>query len=292
MPGRVRQSLPLLLAAVIWGFAFVAQRVGMEFVGPFTFNAVRFALGGLSLLPVAFWLRRDHPSQRLRLLLGGGALLGLGLFGGASVQQMGLVFTTAGKAGFITGLYVVLTPLLGLVWGQRTGWNAWLGVLLAVLGLYLLTVEGPLTLSRGDGLVLAGAFFWAIHVQLTGWLVRRLDALWLSVVQFAVCALLSTIAAWQSEPFSLDGLLGATPAILYGGLLSVGVAYTLQVVGQKKAPPTLAAVLLSLETVFAALGGWLILGEVLTERALWGCAAMFAGMLISQLELRFAERSR
>lgn len=283
---RVRSSLPLLLAAVIWGFAFVAQRVGMEFVGPFTFNAVRFALGGLSLLPAAYFLRRAKPAPRPRLLLGGGVLLGLVLFGGASLQQMGLVFTTAGKAGFITGLYVVLTPLLGLLWRQKTSWNAWLGALLAVLGLYLLTVEGPLSIGRGDALVLLGAFFWAGHVQLTGWLVQRLDALWLSVVQFAVCALLSAVVACLGEEVALSGLQQAAAAILYGGLLSVGVAYTLQVVGQKNAPPALAAVLLSLETVFAALGGWWLLGEMLSGRALWGCACMFAGMLVSQVDWR------
>jgi drug/metabolite transporter (DMT)-like permease len=154
---------------------------------------------------------------------------------------MGLVFTTAGKAGFITGLYVVLTPLLGLLWRQKTSWNAWGGAVLAVIGLYLLTVEGPFSIGRGDGLVLLGAFFWAGHVQLTGWLVQRLDALWLSVVQFAICALLSAAVACCSEPISLSGLQFAAPAILYGGLLSVGVAYTLQVVGQKNAPPPVAA---------------------------------------------------
>ncbi|MCX7040359.1 MAG: DMT family transporter [Spirochaetes bacterium] len=302
----------LLLTAAIWGFAFVAQRAGMEHVGPFWFTAVRFALGSLSLLPLVLLRRRSArraagkavqsaagktaavglasagakatSPPRLRVLPAG-LLAGAVLFGGAALQQVGMVWTTAGKAGFITGLYVVLVPLVGLFWGERAGWPRWLAALLAAAGLFFLTVTRSLTLERGDLFVLAGALFWTAHVRLLGWLSPRTDPLALSCVQFAVCALSSAVAAALSEPLALAALLAAGLPILYGGLLSVGVAYTLQVVAQRCAPPAHAAVFLSLETVFAALGGALVLGERLGPRGLLGCALMFAGMICSQLPL-------
>jgi drug/metabolite transporter (DMT)-like permease len=292
-PAVLANDALLLLTAAIWGFAFVAQRAGMEHVGPFWFTAVRFALGSLSLLPLALVRRRAArmsagpeaaaPSQLK--LLPAGLLAGAVLFGGAALQQVGMVWTTAGKAGFITGLYVVLVPLVGLFWGERAGLPRWLAALLAAAGLFLLTVTRSFTLERGDLLVLAGALFWTAHVRLLGWLSPRTDPVALSCVQFAVCALLSGVAAAVSEPLALEALLAAGLPILYGGLLSVGVAYTLQVVAQRRAPPAHAAVLLSLETVFAALGGALVLGERLGPRGLLGCALMFAGMICSHLPL-------
>ncbi len=284
-----KAEILLLLAAIIWGFAFVAQRMGMDHIGPFTYNGVRFLLGALSLAPLLWLGRRTAPlldPGAKRLTLAGSLLAGLILFAGASLQQIGLIYTTAGKAGFITGLYVVIVPLLGLLWGQRTPWGTWLGALLAIFGLYLLTMSDRLALGEGDGLVLIGALFWAGHVLVIGWLAgRRVDPVLLACLQFIVCAVLSLAVALVSEPITLTGLRGATLPILYGGLLSVGVAYTLQVVAQRDAPPTHAAIILSLETVFAALGGWLLLNEVLAERGLLGCGLMFVGMLLSQLAL-------
>jgi drug/metabolite transporter (DMT)-like permease len=282
----LKAELLLLLAAVIWGFAFVAQRVGMEHVGPFTYNGVRFVLGALSLLPL-LWIGRRSVAPvgpgGWRPILGGGLLAGLLLFAGASLQQVGIVYTTAGKAGFITGLYVVIVPVIGLFWGHRTPWSTWAGTALAVAGLYLLTLTDDLTLADGDGLVLLGAFFWAGHVLMIGWLSgRRIEPILLACLQFIVCAVLSLAVAVVSEPITLAGLWGGALPILYGGLLSVGVAYTLQVVAQRDAPPAHAAIILSLETVFAALGGWLLLNEILSGRGLIGCALMFAGMLLSQ----------
>jgi drug/metabolite transporter (DMT)-like permease len=279
----------LLLAALIWGFAFVAQRIGMDHVGPFTYNGVRFLLGALSLTPLLWLGRRSRPLIRPggeRLTWVGSLLAGLILFAGASLQQVGIVHTTAGKAGFITGLYVVVVPLLGLLWGHRTPWGTWIGALLAVAGLYLLTMNDRLTLTEGDGLVLIGAFFWAGHVLVIGWLAgRHIEPVLLACLQFIICGVLSLAVAVASEPITLNGLQGAAWPILYGGLLSVGVAYTLQVVAQRDAPPAHAAIILSLETVFAALGGWLLLNETLAGQGLMGCGLMFAGMLLSQLVL-------
>jgi drug/metabolite transporter (DMT)-like permease len=285
-----RADALLLLTATIWGFAFVAQRVGMAYVGPFTFNGVRFALGSLSLVPLLFALDR-RPSEARHLLppattknlLFSGSLAGLFLFAGASLQQVGLVYTTAGNAGFITGLYVVIVPIMGLALGQRTHAGTWLGAFLAATGLYFLSITADFTIAWGDLLELIGAFFWAAHVLIIGWLSPRMDALKLAITQFAACSLLSLITAAAIETVTWEGLRQAAIPILYGGLASVGVAYTLQVVAQKDAPPAHAAIFLSMEAVFAAFGGWLLLAEGLTSRGVLGCGLMLAGMLLSQL---------
>ena len=289
----------------------MAQRAGMEHIGPITFNAIRFALGALAVLPLV--LARRHAARRnpavaeaaanaapeapaggLRRIrpLPAGLLAGAVLTGGAILQQAGLVSTTAGKAGFVTGLYVVLVPLAGLFWGQRAGWSRWVGVLLATCGLYLLSVTRQFTIERGDLLVLASALFWTGHVLLLAWLSPRTDAMALAFVQYAVCAALSGAILPFVERPSLQAIGAAAVPILYGGLLSVGVAFTLQILGQRRAPPAHAALLLSSEAVFAALGGWWLLGERLGARGLAGCTLMFAGMLCAQLPLLLRLRTR
>jgi drug/metabolite transporter (DMT)-like permease len=280
----------LLLTALIWGSAFVAQRVGMEHVGPFTFNGVRFTLGALVLLPLVVRRRPLVPPERGGIVEGGrwtvlwgGGLAGVVLFIAAALQQVGLVYTTAGKAGFITGLYVIIVPILGLLWGYRPRWGGWVGAGLAVAGLYLLSVTESFTLAPGDFLELVGAFFWAVHVLILGWFAPRVRRVRLACIQFAVCALLSLVTAGLFEPVTAEGLRGAAVPILYGGLLSVGVAYTLQVVAQRHAPPVHAAVILSLEAVFAAVAGWILLDETLGLRGIAGCGLMMAGMLTAQL---------
>ncbi len=281
----------LLLTAIIWGFAFVAQRVGMEYVGPFTFNAIRFALGCLALMPLLIWHRRrtaiiEKPKaspQRVTVLFGG-MIAGLVLFSGASLQQVGLVYTTAGKAGFITGLYVVIVPILGLFWKQQPEIGTWIGAALAAVGLYLLSVTEQFTISFGDLLELAGAFFWAAHMLIIGWLSPKTNPIRLAIVQYAACSLFSAIVAMITETITAQGLYQAAIPILYGGLLSVGIAYTLQIIAQKHAHPAHAAILLSLEAVFAAIGGWMLLGETLSVRGMTGCALMLSGMLLSQLQ--------
>ena len=282
---NLQSDLILLVAATIWGFAFVAQRVGMDYVGPFLFNGVRFALGSLSLLPLLYFRRRDTAAKREQpgMVLVGGCVAGTVLFVGASLQQVGLVYTTAGKAGFITGLYVVIVPVLGSFMRQRIRFGSWVGAVLAAVGLYLLSITERFTISFGDLLEVGGAFFWAIHVLIIGWLSPRVSSIRLSIFQFMVCSLLSLATAFLTEVILLNRLLEASIPILYGGLFSVGIAYTLQVVAQKKAPPSHAAIILSLETVFAALGGWLFLGETLSTRGLIGCALMFSAMIVSQI---------
>ncbi|MFZ2961042.1 MAG: DMT family transporter [Candidatus Ozemobacteraceae bacterium] len=279
-----RANLLLLLTAVIWGFAFVAQRVGMEHVGPFLFNAIRFALGGVFLL-VVLWIQgptkvEANGSYRL---FSGGLIAGCFLFCGASLQQVGIVYTTAGKAGFITGLYVILVPLVGIFMGQRTDRNTWLGAILAAIGLYFLSVTEALTIQRGDFLELVGALFWAAHVHIVGWYAKRTANLPFSIIQFFVCSVFSFCVALGFEQNSFEGIVQATVPILYGGVFSVGVGYTLQVIGQKNAHPSHAAIILSLEAVFAAIGGMMLLSETLTGRSLLGCLLMLSGMIFSQI---------
>jgi drug/metabolite transporter (DMT)-like permease len=278
-------DLLLLLTAAIWGFAFVAQRLGNDYMGPFTFNAIRFTLGAVALLPLLFW-RRKHESKRpempFRKALLPALLTGLALFAGATLQQVGLLGTTAGKAGFITGLYVILVPLVALTWGKRTHWGHWIGAILAVAGLYFLSIGKGFTISSYDLIVLVGAFVWAGHVHLIDRYTGKIGPIRLSILQFAVCGFLSTVVALLTEEFDAAGIAAGIWPILYGGLLSVGLAYTLQVIAQRTADPSHAVIILSLEGAFAALGGWLVLGEALPLRGLLGCALMLAGTLMSQ----------
>ncbi|MGD9947602.1 MAG: DMT family transporter [Desulfobulbus sp.] len=278
-------NLLLLLVALIWGFGFVAQRAGMEHVGPYTFNGIRFMLGGLCLLPLVRGRSGGSilpPEQRIGLGKAG-IMAGSLLFAAATLQQVGLQYTTAGKAGFITGLYVVLVPMIGLLFRQRTNAGTWAGALVAVIGLYLLSVTEDFRIEFGDLLELIGALFWAGHVLILSYLSPRTSPVRLAMVQFYVCGLLSLLTGLFLEPISFQGIADAAVPILYGGVCSVGAGYTLQVVVQRKAHPSHAAILLSLESPFAALGGWLFLGEILSGRALFGCTLMLAGMLLSQL---------
>lgn len=274
-----KTDLLLLLTAAIWGFAFVAQRAGMEFIGPFLFNAVRFALGAVVLLPLILISGKKNRAPRVPLKYG--VLAGLILFAGASLQQVGLVYTTAGNAGFVTGLYVVIVPVLGLFRGQSCGKGTWAGAALAVSGMFLLTTAGSSRMFSGDIIVFAGAIFWAVHIQLISKLMRRYEALSLAAVQFVCCSLLSAVFALLTEKLSLSGIRMAAIPILYGGLVSVGIAYTLQVIAQKRARPAHAAIIMSLEAVFALIGGWIMLSEPVTIQGTAGGALMFTAMILS-----------
>jgi len=284
----VKSEILLLLTAIIWGFAFVAQRAGMEFIGPFAFNGIRFALGSLSLIPLIIYQRNRNHSFALpkskNLALIGGLLGGIVIYLAASLQQLGIVYTTAGSAGFITSLYVIFVPVLGLFRKHKINLSTWVGVIMALAGLYFLSVTKQLTLEQGDGLVFLGAIFWAVHVLIIAEYAPRTNVISLSAIQFGVCAILSFLTALYYETISWYQVQSAAIPILYGGIASVGIAYTLQVVAQKHAPPTHAAIILSLESLFAAIGGWLLLSETMTNRKILGAVLMLAGVILSQLK--------
>jgi drug/metabolite transporter (DMT)-like permease len=276
-----------MLAAVIWGFAFVAQRVGMDYVGPFTFTGVRFAIGTLVLLPFLIARRKrqlihtDEKNSRKKLIFGT-IITGLIISLGISFQQIGLQTTTAGKAGFITGLYVIFVPVAGIFFGHKTSITVWTGVILSAIGLYFLSITDLLRMAPGDFLILLCAITFTGHVLMIAWLSPKMGSLYLAIVPFAICSLVSMGLAFSLETIVWKNILEAAVPILYGGVFSVGIAYTLQVVAQKSAHPAYASIILSLESVFAAIGGWLLLNEHLSLRSLLGCSLMLGGMIIVQ----------
>ena len=285
---EVKSVLMLLLTAAIWGFAFVAQRVGMQYLGAFTFTGIRFVIGSLSLLPVIYFFSKNSDGQKNEKsdikTLKYGTIAGCVLFIAVSFQQVGLIYTTAGKAGFITSLYIVLVPILGIYLKQKTPSTTWIGAIIAAAGLYFLSINESLTIEFGDFLEIIGAFFWAAHILLIDRFVKNVDVIKMTFVQFVACSILSLIAAFIFEDVSLSAISQATVPLLYGGIMSSGVAYTLQALGQKHAKPGPAAIALSMESVFAAIGGILILSETLPIRGYMGCALMLLGMLIAQSE--------
>lgn len=284
---RIRADLVLLVAAVLWGSSFVPGRVAAGQLGSLTYNGARFLLGALVLFPLAY--RRLAELQRLEIW--GGLLAGVLLCCGANLQQSGMVHTTAGKAGFITGLYVVLVPLLiplarkiapsgGLY--SRQGWALWIAILMAFAGLFLLSGSGKLVLSPGDGLEIAGAVFWALHVIAVGVIASRGNALGLAVVQNATCGLISILPGLALETNTAHAWQEVWWAVAYNGIVSAGIAFTLQLAAQRRAPPADAAIVMSLEAVFAAAFGRMLLGETLTRSQLVGCALILAAVLLVQ----------
>jgi drug/metabolite transporter (DMT)-like permease len=284
----LKTDLLMLITAAIWGFAFVAQREGMETMGPFLFSGVRFLIGVVVLLPVIWFLskkpQQNHKAEvSTKKLIFAGTIAGLLLFGAISFQQVGLQYTTAGKSGFITGLYIFFVPLIGLFFGQKTGSGTWLGATIALFGLYLLSIKEDFSIAEGDLLQLICAVFFAAHVLVIGYLAKRMDPLKISLVQYLVCGVISLLIAVVIEVISWDMIVATTIPLLYAGVMSIGIGYTLQVVAQQHAHSSHAAIILSLEGAFAVLGGWLILDEQLPARGLLGCALMLTGMVLSQL---------
>jgi len=270
----IRSDIILLTASIIWGFAFAFQKKGMDFIGPFLFTGLRFILGSLVVLPFLF--RKGEQGGFKESII-----LGFLLFAGVSLQQVGIVYTTAGKAGFITGLYVVFVPVVGYLMGIRTRRLTWIGAGLAIVGLYLLSIRGRFYPEKGDLLVLLGAVFWTFHVIYISKFTKGKDPLKLAFGQFLVCGILGMGVAFVLEDISMSGVFDAGIPLLYAGVLSSGIAYTLQVVGQKRAHPSHAAVILSLESLFAAIGGFLLLHEVMNPKEILGAALMLTGMMIS-----------
>jgi drug/metabolite transporter (DMT)-like permease len=277
----------MLITAMIWGSGFVAQMAGMDHIGPFLYSGLRFALGSLCLLPLVLWRsrREQMPAEPFltRGLLIGGGLMGLALALGINLQQVGLLFTSVTNAGFITGLYVIVVPLLGLLIGHKTGLGTWLGALLAVVGMFLLSVGDNFQVSSGDWLQLIGAFVWGGHVVLVGMFAGRHDVIRLAFLQFVTCSVVSLLLALCFETWQWEAILAAGPAVIYGGVIAVGIGYTLQVIAQKDAIASHAAIIFSLEAVFAAIAGAWLLNESLTLRGYIGCALMLFGMLAAQL---------
>ena len=285
---KLKSNFLLLMTAMIWGFAFVAQRVGADHVGAMTFNGVRFALGALSLTPIVFFsLRRtpmDKTCKKMTVLasLAGGAAL----FVASLLQQWGVEMTqSAGKAGFITSLYTVLVPVIGFLFLRRkTGLFTWLGAFLAVGGLYLLSMTGDEKAGVGDLVLILGAIVWALHILIIDYFNgKQINAIAFAMGQFAVCSVFNLVGAVLFEEIALAGITAAAVPILYGGLMSVGVAYTLQIFGQRGADPTAASVILSTESMFSALGGILILHESMSVGGAIGCVLIFTGVVLAQL---------
>ena len=321
MKHKSTNNILLALTALIWGSAFVAQSVGMDYLGPFTFNSIRSAMGGLVLLPVLFILKgrgrksrqpesaAGEPSAYVssmggpsagdssmgessvgessvgdrKTLVTGGILCGIALAVASSLQQIGIVYTSAGKAGVITALYILIVPIIRLFLGRRAGRKVWIGVALAMAGMYFLCITDGFSISKGDFLVFLCAVIFSVHILVIDHFAPKVDGVALSCIQFLVCGILCAVPMLALERPQVDEIQAAWMPLAYAGVLSCGVAYTLQVIAQKNTDPTVASLLLSLESVFSVLTGWVILGERLSGRELFGCALVFAAVLLAQL---------
>lgn len=289
-----RQSVLLFLTAVIWGVAFVAQKDGMDYVGPFTYNGVRSILGGLVLLPCILLLdkvrggaeEKGSKIQERKELVLGGLCCGLILFAASSLQQLGLQYTSVGKAGFITAMYILLVPIMGIFIHRKVGIKVWVGVAFAVCGLYLLCMSNGLRLERGDTLVLVCALIFSLHILVIDYFSPKVDGVRMSCIQFWVCGILSVICSFLLETPEFHSILAAWKPVCYGGIMSCGVAYTLQIVGQKGMNPTVASLILSMESVVSVIAGFLIRHEELSRRQLMGCCFMFVAIVMAQLPER------
>lgn len=288
----LKNSLLLLLTAAIWGVAFVAQSVGMDYVGAFTFNSIRSLIGSLVLIPVILVLNRQKPAsahtdlqkkENRRTLITGGICCGICLCLASNFQQFGIKYTTVGKAGFITACYIVIVPVLGLFLKQKCGPFVWAAVAMAVIGLYLLCIKDGFSIGTGDILVMICALLFSIHILVIDHFSPMVDGVKMSCIQFLVCGILSGIPALLLESPRFSSILAAWQPILYAGVFSCGVAYTLQIVGQKNMNPTVASLILSLESCISVLAGWLILKQQLSLREFAGCVVMFAAIILAQL---------
>lgn len=296
---KIRSAALLLLAAFIWGVAFVAQSVGMDYVEPFTFNGSRFLIGGLVLTPLMLIRKKKYEQEEnflkmtleeqkknRRILWKGGISCGSVLCIAASLQQAGMLYTSVGKAGFITALYIVLVPIWGIFMKKKVSPSVWSGVVLAIAGFYFLCITESFSMNYGDILLFLGALCFSFHILIIDHYAPKADGVALSCIQFWVSGILCTGIAIITEPPDINALFQAAVPILYAGILSCGVAYTLQIVGQKHLKPTIASLILSMESVISVLAGWAILGEALTKRQLLGCALVFAAVVLAQVPIK------
>lgn len=289
---QIKGSLLLFLAAIIWGVAFVAQSVGMDYVGPFTFNCVRTLIGGLVLIPCIAILNRGKVkkktdfTEKKRLLLGG-ICCGVALTTGSTLQQFGIMYTTVGKAGFITAFYIIIVPILGLFLGKKCGVSVWISVVIALAGLYFLCITDGFSIGKGDIYVFLGAIAFSIHILVIDHFTQFNDGVKMSCIQFFVCGILCFVPMMLFEHPEISMILLAWKPILYAGVMSCGVAYTLQIVGQKNMNPTVASLILSLESVTSVIAGFLVLHQNLSYRELIGCGLMFVAIVLAQLPQKF-----
>ena len=283
MKKNIKGSIMLLLTAIIWGFAFVAQSVGINSTGPFAFNGIRNIIGGLVLIPVILIINKGHLKQVLtRDAVIGGLCCGACLFVASTFQQWGIVLSTVGKASFITALYVVIVPIMGVFIGKKVSIRVWIGVALSLAGLYLLCMTDSFTIGAGDIYLLICAACFSIHILVIDYFSPKADGVVISCIQFFVAGILCLIVMAFTENTTWEKIYAGRYAILYAGVLSCGVAYTLQVVYQKDVEPTAASLILCLESVFGAIGGWLLLGQKLSAREIAGCALMFLAIVLAQ----------
>lgn len=285
----------LFLTALIWGVAFVAQSVAMDYIGPYTFNAARSLLGGIVLVPCVFLfgqkkktVKDEDPSKGTAVdrpgdMITGGLLCGIMLFLSTTLQQVGIQYTTVAKAGFITALYIILVPILGIFLKKRVSFQIWISVVIAIIGLYLLCMKGSFHLGQGDFLMLVCSLCFALHILVIDHFTDKVSGVKLSCIQFFVCGLLSCILMFLFEKPAVSDILSAWLPIVYAGVFSSGVAYTLQIIGQKGTDPTIASLILSLESVVSVLAGWIILGQSLTPREILGCLLMFGAIILAQV---------
>lgn len=288
---QIRNTILLFLTAFIWGTAFVAQSVGTDFIGPFTFNCVRSLIGGVVLIPCIWLLGKIVPQEKKRTqkpgerktLVTGGILCGVLLCLASNFQQIGITYTTVGKAGFITAFYIIIVPILGLFLKKKCGPAIWLGVVLALTGLYFLCITDGFSIGKGDILVLICAILFSFHILVVDHFTGLTDGVKMSCIQFLVCGILSGIPMFLFENPRISEIVAAWQPILYAGVLSCGVGYTLQIVGQKGINPTVASLILSLESVISVLAGMVVLNQQLSKREAAGCVLMFCAIILAQL---------
>lgn len=293
MKQQIKSSLILLLTATIWGVAFVAQSVGMEYIGPFTFNAIRCVLGGLVLIPVILVLKKkketgaeNQEKEDKKTLWTGGIACGVILCIASNLQQFGIMEASVGKSGFFTALYIVMIPVIGIFIGKRPGIKLWFCVALAVVGMYLLCMkDGSFTIERADIMLLLCALAFSFHILVVDYFSPKVDGVKMSCIQFFVCGVLSAVGMLFTEAPDISNIQAAWQPLLYAGLLSCGVGYTLQIVGQKGINPVIASLIMSLESVISALAGWVILGQVLSPKEILGCVLMFVAIIITQIPI-------
>ena len=293
MKQQIKSSLILLLTATIWGVAFVAQSVGMEYIGPFTFNAIRCVLGGLVLIPVILVLKKkketgaeNQEKEDKKTLWAGGIACGVILCIASNLQQFGIMEASVGKSGFFTALYIVMIPVIGIFIGKRPGIKLWFCVALAVVGMYLLCMkDGSFTIERADIMLLLCALVFSFHILVVDYFSPKVDGVKMSCIQFFVCGVLSAVGMLFTETPDISNIQAAWLPLLYAGLLSCGVGYTLQIVGQKGINPVIASLIMSLESVISALAGWVILGQVLSPKEILGCILMFVEIIITQIPI-------